>query len=397
MPAPEPLRPDMPTTDTDATAQFLSGIPVPVQPAAIERELAALWKPASEQAAEGSGTAVTRVCLANLVIIGRAADAGWVGGALHGLSARFPCRMIWLQLDDTRTDADFRAAVTALCHLPSPGNPQVCSEMITLHTGRGGVAGVPGAVLPLLEPDVPVALWWAMPADVDTGLFDAVAALADRIVVHPEPIMSATLRTLGALPCLRLCGRETATGKATVLLWHAMGHWRELTAEFFDSPQLRGTLDKITSVSLRYATPTDAPTVTLPPALFAGWLAGQLAWTPRERIETGGGLSATFDAAGGRTVTAEMTRQATDKVAPGRLLAVDIVAAGASFHLERVVGERQEIRQTLCITEACTLLKTLPISDRDEAVLLGVALESQSAARVFPRAAAVALWLLGNA
>ncbi len=82
----------MPTTDTDATAQFLSGIPVPVQPAAIERELAALWKPASEQAAEGSGTAVTRVCLANLVIIGREADAAWIGGALNGLSARLPAR-----------------------------------------------------------------------------------------------------------------------------------------------------------------------------------------------------------------------------------------------------------------------------------------------------------------
>ncbi|MBI5397433.1 MAG: glucose-6-phosphate dehydrogenase assembly protein OpcA [Verrucomicrobia bacterium] len=386
----------MPTTDTDVTAQFLSGIPVPVEPAAIERELAALWKPASEQAAEGSGSAVTRVCLANLVVVARARDAAWIGGALDALSARYPCRMIWLQLDDASDDAGFHAEVTALCHLPSPGNPQVCSELITLHTGRGGVAGVPGAVLPLLEIDVPVALWWAMPADSEVALFDAMAALADRIVVHPEPLTSATLRTLSSLPCLRLCERPSATGKATVLVWHAMGHWRELTAEFFDHPQLRESLDKITIVNIRYATPTGAPTATLPTALFVGWLAGQLAWTPRERIATDAGLRATFDAGGGRTVTVEMTAQASDKVAPGRLLAVDVIAAGASFHLERVVGERQEIRQTLCVTEACTLLKTLPITERHEAVLLGVALESQSAARVFPRAARIALWLQGG-
>jgi len=386
----------MPTTDTDTISQFFSGVPVPVRPAAIERELAALWKPASEQVAKGSGAGVTRVCLANLVVIGHARDAAWIGGALHGLSARYPCRMIWLELDDASDDAGFRAEVTALCHLPSPGNPQVCSELILLHTGWGGVAGVPGAVLPLLEPDVPVALWWAMPADGDAGLFDALAALADRIVVHPEPLTSPTLRTRSALPSLRLCGRAAASRKATPLVWHAMGPWRGLPAEFFDSPPLREWIKAIVAVRIRYAAPAEGPTVTLPAALFAGWLAGQLGWRRGQRAVNPSGVRATFEAVAGRTVTVEMNAQTDSRVAPGRLLAVDIVAAGASFHLERVVGERQEIRQTLCISECCTPLKTLPITDRDEAVLLGVALESQSAAQVFPRAAAIALWLLAG-
>jgi len=99
-------------------------------------------------------------------------------------------------------------------------------------------------------------------------------------------------------------------------------------------------------------------------------------------------------------VSVELLAQATDNVAPGRLTSVDITAATApgraSFHLARVVGERTEIRKTLCLSEACTLLKSLPLVERDEATLLGAAIESQSAASVFPRAAKTALWLLGG-
>jgi hypothetical protein len=137
----------------------------------------------------------------------------------------------------------------------------------------------------------------------------------------------------------------------------------------------------------------------LPAALFVGWLAGQLQWRPVRRDAQADGVHATF-AAGSRTVEVRLLAQDTDKVAPGRLMTVDVAAGlqdvSATLRLERVLGERMEIRQTLCITGACTVLKTLPIIERDEATVLGAAIESQSAARVFPRAAKLALWLLGE-
>ena len=388
------------TTNNTTVEQFLAGIPVPVEPAAIERELAALWKPASEQASAGAGAAVTRVCLANLLVVGDAGNNAWHADTLQKLSARFPCRVLWVQLDSASGDAGLSADVTALCHLPSPGNPQVCSELITLHTGRGGAGGVPGAVRPLLEPDVPVVLWWAMTADAEMELFDALCALADRVVVHAEPLASPALRTTSAAPSLRLCLRERVAGKATVMVWHAMCHWREMTAQFFDPPPLRDALRGIETVTVHYATPDGGPTATLPAALLAGWLAGQLRWTPAARKPVPGGVHAEFTDASSRAVNVELLAQANDQVAPGRLMSVDITAAPgpaqASFHLARGVGERSEIRQTLCLSEACTLLKSLPITERDEATLLGAAIESQSAACVFPRAAKTALWLLGG-
>jgi glucose-6-phosphate dehydrogenase assembly protein OpcA len=388
------------TASKTTIQRFLAGIPVPVEPAAIERELAALWKPASEQAGAGASTAVTRVCLANLLVVGDAGHHAWQAGTLQKLSARFPCRILWVQLDSTGTDTALTADVTALCHLPSPGNPQVCSELITLHTSPRGAGGVPGAVRPLLEPDVPVVLWWAMPAGGAMQLFDALCALSDRVVVHGEPLASPALRTLCAVPSLHLCLRECAAGNATVLVWHTMSHWREMTAQFFDPPQLRSAWRGIEKVTVRYATPDGQPTAALPAALLAGWLAGQLRWTPASCQSMPGGARVRFAGAASRTVDVDLLAQAENKIAPGRLMSVEMTAAfeswQASFHLVRVVGERSEVRQAICLSESCTLLKSLPITERDEATLLGAAMESQSASCVFPRAAKTALWLLGG-
>lgn len=386
----------MPAPTDTTVEQFLSGIPVPVQPAAIERELAAMWKPASGQTAGDATTAVTRVCLANLLVIGSAANNAWHGDTLHKLSAYYPCRMLWVQLDANDDTATLTAAVTALCHLPSPGTPQVCSELITLSTGCGGANAVPGAILPLLEPDLPVVLWWALPPDAEIELFDALCQLVDRVVVHTEPLTSPTLRTASAAPGLQLCLRPAAAGKATVIIWHAMGHWRELAAQFFDNPQLRDSLNQITTVTQRYAKPGSTQNIGVPAAMFTGWLAGQLEWKPKRRETTTAGLRATFSNSHGREVIVDLTADATDKVAPGRLMAVDIEAGEASFHLVRVLGERAEIRQTLCMTESCSVLKSLPFAERDEAAWLGAAIESQTQTRVFPRAAKFALWLLGE-
>ena len=52
------------------------------------------------------------------------------------------------------------AEVSALCHLPAPGLPQVCSERIVLRAGPQAGDLLPGAIRPLLEADLPFVLWW---------------------------------------------------------------------------------------------------------------------------------------------------------------------------------------------------------------------------------------------
>ncbi|MCX7826204.1 MAG: glucose-6-phosphate dehydrogenase assembly protein OpcA [Verrucomicrobiae bacterium] len=388
----------MAPTNPSTVERFLSGIPVPVQPATIERELAALWKPAGEPTQADAGHAVTRVCLANLIVLGPADTAAWQQDALRELTARFPCRVLWCRLDTASDRAALAAEVTAFCHLPQPGQPQVCSELILLATGRGGAGCLPSVALSLLEPDLPAVLWWALPAGAETALFDALCGLADRVIVHWEPLNSPKLRTTHAKPSLQLCLRAPALNKATIMVWHTMSHWRELTAQFFDDPQLGGMLPNVKTVTVRYATSAGQPPATPPAALYAGWLAGQLRWQLVNRDVTAGGLRATFATPASQTVEVELSAQPTEQVAPGRLMAVDIAMnpghTPTSLHLTRVLGERMEIRQTLRITETRATLKSLPIVERNEAAVLGAAIESQSAGRVFPRAAKLALELL---
>src|SRR4051812_39527316 len=110
---------------------FLSGQGVPVELHAIETELERLWRPAADEAGgkgePGQSNAnVTRIVLSNLVVVGRASDSAGLEAVLDTVSTQHPSRTIQV----LRTDAPGRslsAEISALCHLPAPGLPQVCS------------------------------------------------------------------------------------------------------------------------------------------------------------------------------------------------------------------------------------------------------------------------------
>src|SRR5947207_439891 len=144
-------------TTSDA---FLSGEGVPVDLHDIETELTRLWGPAAERAGGPvpERPNVTRIVLANLVVFSASADPGRLHAALDTVTTRFPCRTIVVRRGEEagRTVA---AEVSALCHLPAPGLPQVCSERIVLRAGPQAGDLLPGAIRPLLEADLPFVLW----------------------------------------------------------------------------------------------------------------------------------------------------------------------------------------------------------------------------------------------
>ena len=124
-------------TETSSDA-FLSGQGIPVDPHDIETELTRLWGPAAERVGGPSPESpnVTRIVLANLVVASRLADAPRLDGVLDTLTTRYPCRAI-VALRTDEPDRRVSAEVSALCHLPAPGLPQVCSERIVLRAGPG--------------------------------------------------------------------------------------------------------------------------------------------------------------------------------------------------------------------------------------------------------------------
>src|SRR5262245_8581489 len=86
----------MASTDTSTTDAFLHGEGVPVDLHDIETELIRLWGPAAERAGGPvpDRPNVTRIVLANLVVIGQTADSGRLRDTLDTVTTRFPCRTI---------------------------------------------------------------------------------------------------------------------------------------------------------------------------------------------------------------------------------------------------------------------------------------------------------------
>ncbi|HLU50198.1 MAG TPA: hypothetical protein VK116_19010, partial [Planctomycetota bacterium] len=88
-----------------SSSSFLAGVPVEVDPRLIERELAALWKPASE--ATDGDEAVVRVCVSNLVVfLDDPARLEEASRTLERLSRRRPNRTIILLVSDEGDEDD---------------------------------------------------------------------------------------------------------------------------------------------------------------------------------------------------------------------------------------------------------------------------------------------------
>src|SRR5262245_60273141 len=112
-----------------ASDAFLSGEGVPVPLRDVDAELARLWGPAAER--EGGPDLdhpnVTRLALANLVLADLESDGARTRALLEGVTRRYPSRTIVLRRSG-RDDRELAAEISAVCHLPAPGLPQVCAE-----------------------------------------------------------------------------------------------------------------------------------------------------------------------------------------------------------------------------------------------------------------------------
>lgn len=244
---------------------------------AIERELRQLWK---ENAAGAGGQAVTRALTLNLVA--RAADtatADRISEVVQQLTASHPNRTV-LAIVREGAEPHLEAFVQANCLLAGPGHPQVCGEQITIDA-RGALGSqVASLVLPLLVPDLPVALWLPGPAPFGDPLLARLRSVVDRVIVDSRDFASPA-RDLAAMAAFDAEWRSAGTRSPAVsdLAWGELTPWRELTAQFFDTRPLLPHLRRIDHVEIGYVPAGEGPN-PIQPLLTAGWLASRLGWTP---------------------------------------------------------------------------------------------------------------------
>ncbi len=277
--------------------RFTGGSAIGVDVAAIERDLAALWR----QAATGH-TAVTRACAWNLVVHAEGdEDAARAKLLADALVASVPSRTLILHHRPNGTGPELEAFVTANCQLMPGGGKLLCSEEITIESRGKGSDYLPSLTRALLVPDIPTAVLCAgLPAE--SALLTELVAVGDRLIIDSR----------GAERLLAVERLGKALTRVADLAWLRTAPWRLAVAAAFDPPVDASMLFKLTrvKVSCAQSSATEAK-------LLFGWLGARLSWGAvedgmvlrqqgRVRLDTewtdGPGLRIEFEVEGGKRV-----------------------------------------------------------------------------------------------
>jgi len=265
----------------------------------IEHELARLRRTRGTHSRE-LGVPVARASVLNLVVFAnRESHARRAARTIADLAIRHPSRAVVILADRERTVGIGELGL--FCRLAgSNATQQVSYEQILIRAHGDADARLASAVIPLLLPDLPVFLWWTGTPPLEAAHFDALLALADRLIVDSADFARPD-QTLPAIAAAAQVGHGRYG--VTDFNWTRLTPWRDLVAQFFDVPAWRPFLDGVTGVRVGFAVDADGreihPTQAL---LFAGWLASRLGWRAVERLapsEAGGLLFAMARADGG--------------------------------------------------------------------------------------------------
>jgi hypothetical protein len=387
---------------TDAASSLFSPEGVELRdPAQVERALADMWKPAAQAAGAAGSEPVTRVCLANLVVV--AAQDNW-HGLLHDLSelsSVYPTRTIVLLLGAAGADTgglagapggEVRASVSALCHVQRRGRPQICSEQIILRSPLAGACDLDRTLLSMLEADVPTITWWTLDPAHCASLFDGLERLSDRLVLdtelaglsalcppeenggHVRPVQHAPGRTGGHAGCaIRELG------------WVRTYRMRQFITGMFDEcgGQPLAALDEM---SIELEAPALADRID---ALWIiAFLAGQLDWRPSRRAAE----SAWEFQAGERVIPVSVRSRS----GPSRgIRAVHLRSGSSTFDIDRCDGRSDEYRTIVCDAHACRMPRSVqvPLLPRSDA--MAAAMRGRPVDLAFGRAAPIIRWLAG--
>jgi glucose-6-phosphate dehydrogenase assembly protein OpcA len=263
----------------------------------IEKELAAMWKPADGSKEGSSESGVTRACALNLLVYSSVTDDRTeMEEVLDAVCEQNPSRTLWLMADREAAEAKLDAYVSTRCRMLGAGVRQICGEQVTIEAAGSALQNVGSAISPLLVPDVPVFLWWKDIPHYEDDLFNRMTAMSDRIVIdsaffdHPYDDMRRLAQIIREREPLMT---------VSDLNWGRLTAWRMLMASFWDVPDYLPYLEKIDSITVEYDPPDVAPDQIAPKALLVvGWLASRLGWSFQGKDESEEGASFKLQANG---------------------------------------------------------------------------------------------------
>lgn len=248
-----------------------------------------------------------------------ALDASGAGVA-DAIAAANPCRIIAL-CPMAGEDEGVKAQVSAYCPVQKQSRSSlICCEYITLTGTQSALERIAGMIPALLIGELPKFLWWKATPDLENGLFKRLAGACNSVIIDTSRSGEPETELLQV--------KELLDNRIPIadLNWRRLAPWQELTAEAFDPPERRASIQEIDRVTIDYekGNPVQA-------LMYLGWLASRLQWQPTDYQSEGGEYDIKriqFVTGNGRQIEAELAAIPTADVGdiPGDLIGLRLTS-----------------------------------------------------------------------
>jgi glucose-6-phosphate dehydrogenase assembly protein OpcA len=298
-----------------------------IQPETILGKLAELWVTLGKESDSHQASGVLRACAMTLVtLVEETEDTSDVWSVMAALMPEHPSRAIVIRLRPSAERA-LSSRVFSQCWMPFGQRRQICCEQIEIMASDASLPDLPGVILPLAVPDLPVVLWCRGARLFGLQEFPQLGGIASKVVIDSGAFANAA-PILERLDALAQSGRILAD-----LAWTRLTRWREMVAQIFENRSYLARLTAVRQVRVGFA-----GTVPPPAACYlAAWLLDGL------------------EGAGAKPV---LSWQAAEQVAAGEIGRVELTAPegdGVQVSLQLTgEGERQcaEVRVNTLVSRA---------------------------------------------
>ena len=243
-----------------------------VSPDKILKDLSKLWVDLGHEEQDHNApgepsSGVLRACAMTLITISdETEDPASLGETIAMLIKDHPSRSVLVRIRE-KGDQPLESRVFAQCWMPMGQRRQICCEQIEITACATRLDDVPGLVLPLTVPDLPVILWSRSTRLFQTEAFPAIAAIADKLIMDSSTAADAK-------SALGLVSKQVGEGRLVAdLAWARITRWRETVSQIFGNEECLSALASYTDARVEYG--TDKPRTE---ALYlAAWLQNGLA------------------------------------------------------------------------------------------------------------------------
>ncbi len=359
-----------------AAIEQLEDRPISVDPGAIEAEFAKIWR---ETSGAGYDESSIRLRVLNFVAFAHErVDASRFRNVMRALPQRYPCRGILALAASGQGRID--ASVSAGFWRSASGARHVCSEEVQLVGGAEQEQELASAVLALLVPELPVAIWLMNAPDLGDRMSRELIEAADRVFFDS----GGQAGTGGVFDHVLRAGQEFEL-ELYDLAWGRIATWRALIAQFFDGNEGIRQLSQIQSIEIDGG----EARLSSESLLLAGWLVSRLGLLLAYLAPSGGRIEATlYD--GTRGVTLRVARSSAGGGVPVREVRIRTASALLSVGIHPESGHMHVREQW----DAAPDRRTVASLPDDDASVIAAALDDHADPAIYAEALGSALALL---